>query len=274
MSPCQPWKREWVVDWDGRHPSGAKGVVPTSGFQGKIRHILLIRHGQYDLKSEEHGLTSLGREQSRETGKRLAALAAGLQRDVYGEIKIRYSMLANSTVLRAKQTADIIAEELPEVPRTPNDLLLAEGWPVLPMPQGPDFLRRGQVRPADILEEGPRIEAGFRKYVRRDVDHKHKTVKEELSEGYAPKASSGAAPISEEAAAAARSEHEYIVLVCHMNVIRYYVARALQLPPETWLRMRGNNCGITEIIIHPSGQVSLGSFADTGHLAIDQITFH
>ena len=66
----------------------------------------------------------------------------------------------------------------------------------------------------------------------------------------------------------------YEVVVCHMNVIRYFVARALQLPPETWLRMRGDNCGITEIIVTPKGQASLGRFADTGHLSIEQTTFH
>ena len=68
--------------------------------------------------------------------------------------------------------------------------------------------------------------------------------------------------------------HEFIIVVCHMNVIRYFVARALQLPPETWLRMRGDNCGITEIIVTPKGQASLGRFADTGHLSIEQTTFH
>ena len=47
-----------------------------------------------------------------------------------------------------------------------------------------------------------------------------------------------------------------------------------QLPPETWLRMRGDNCGITEIIVTPKGQASLGRFADTGHLSIEQTTFH
>jgi len=38
--------------------------------------------------------------------------------------------------------------------------------------------------------------------------------------------------------------------------------------------MRGNNCGITELIIKPNGQTSLGSFADVGHLKIEQVTFH
>lgn len=270
MSPCPPWKREWVVDWDGRHPEAGSKVK----CQGKVRHILLIRHGQYDLEDRDHGLTPLGFEQARLTGKRLAATTAGVKKDAYGEVKIEYNMLASSNVLRAQQTAEVIAQELPNVYRAPPDPLLAEGWPVLPWPQGPDFLRDGSVFPASILEEGPRIEAGFRKYVRRDADHKRQSAKEEklkLSEGYAP---ANQPVISPEAASLAKKEHEYIILVCHMNVIRYFVCRALQLPPETWLRMRGNNCGITEIIIQPSGQVSLGSFADVGHLAIEQVTFH
>lgn len=44
-------------------------------------------------------------------------------------------------------------------------------------------------------------------------------------------------------------EHQYELVVCHMNVIRYFVCRALQLPPEAWLRFRGDNCGLTEIIV-------------------------
>ena len=66
----------------------------------------------------------------------------------------------------------------------------------------------------------------------------------------------------------------YEVVVCHMNVIRYFVLRALQLPPEAWLRLRGDNGGITELIFYPEGKVSLSRFADTGHLGIEQTTFH
>ena len=69
-------------------------------------------------------------------------------------------------------------------------------------------------------------------------------------------------------------QHEYEVIVCHMNVIRYFVCRALQLPPEAWLRMRGDNCGLTEIIIYDDGRVSLGRFGDQGHLTIEETTFH
>merc|ERR1719414_1318933 len=99
------------------------------------------------------------------------------------------------------------------------------------------------------------------------MDHKRLGFQEkaQLSDGYTPD-DKQEQNISTYAAEAARSEHEHVIIVCHMNVIRYFVARALQLPPEAWLRMRGNNCGITEIIVLPTGQVTLGTFADTGHL--------
>ena len=41
---CFMWKRQWNPDWDFRSPpTGEKSKV------GKIRHLLFIRHGQYDL---------------------------------------------------------------------------------------------------------------------------------------------------------------------------------------------------------------------------------
>jgi len=64
------------------------------------------------------------------------------------------------------------------------------------------------------------------------------------------------------------------VIVCHCNVIRYFVCRALQLPPEAWLRMGGYNTGITEIVVKPNGSASLVRFADTGHLQVEATTFH
>ena len=48
--------------------------------------------------------------------------------------------------------------------------------------------------------------------------------------------------------------HEYDIIVCHMNVIRYFVLRALQLPPEAWLRLGGFNGSITHLTIRPSGR--------------------
>jgi len=98
----------------------------------------------------------------------------------------------------------------------------------------------------------------------RVTDHKAKSSKLDTSQANAPAAAESGDDASE----------EYIVLVCHQNVIRYFACRALQLPPEAWLRFRGNNCGVTEIIISDDGRASLDKFADVGHLPLRMHTFH
>ena len=70
-----------------------------------------------------------------------------------------------------------------------------------------------------------------------------------------------------------RSGHAPAAALCTVQIqfissslCRYFVCRALQMPPEFWLRFRGDNCGITEIVVHPSGRCSLSHFADTGRV--------
>lgn len=70
------------------------------------RHLILIRHGQYELDGatdEQRILTKLGRTQAEYTGKRLR------------EIGFPYTLIVKSTMARAQETADIIAKNLPEV---------------------------------------------------------------------------------------------------------------------------------------------------------------
>ena len=53
-----------------------------------------------------------------------------------------------------------------------------------------------------------------------------------------------------------------------------FLFRALQLPPEAWLRISIANCGITRLTIRPNGMISLQSLGDSGHLPSDMITFN
>lgn len=55
-------------------------------------------------------------------------------------------------------------------------------------------------------------------------------------------------------------------MVCHANVIRYFICRALQLPPEAWLRISLHHASITWISIYPSGRVILRMLGDCGHM--------
>lgn len=82
--------------------------------------------------------------------------------------------------------------------------------------------------------DGARIEAGFREHFHR--------------------------------AEVSQKNDSYTLLVCHANVIRYFVCRALQFPPEAWLRISLHHASITWISIYPSGRVILRLLGDCGHI--------
>lgn len=140
-----------------------------------------------------------------------------------------------SSMTRARETGDIIRSSLPDVPYEYCDLL-REGAPCFPEPSSSRWRPEHQ----EIYQDSARIEAAFRKYFHR-ADPKQK---KECIE----------------------------VFVCHANVIRYFVCRALQFPAEGWLRFSIGNCGITWLSISPSGRVILRSMGDTGHLSPNMIT--
>jgi serine/threonine-protein phosphatase PGAM5 len=56
------------------------------------------------------------------------------------------------------------------------------------------------------------------------------------------------------------------VLVCHGNVIRYMVCRALGADPKLWLGMSLANCSLTVIQVKPEGGFRITAVGDRGHL--------
>lgn len=258
-------------------PALYKRAFLRYAFGGAVtRHIILVRHGQYEeqsslakrLRAEDpdgfgrpgdprileldsaRKLTKLGRQQAERAGDRLAEMLKPALTTQGREAHVRIHV---STLTRAKETAEIIASRLPaHVPRLPPDANLAEGDPAHTVPfegrGGVEGLRR---RSRHVHVEGARIEAAFRSLFYRDLPAKK------------------AAPPPPKL-----PRHEYEVIICHMNVIRFFVMRALQLPPEAWLRMGGYNCAISHLQIRGgSGIVSLVSFGDHGHLSLEETTF-
>lgn len=61
-----------------------------------------------------------------------------------------------------------------------------------------------------------------------------------------------------------QKKDSYEVLVCHANIIRYLLLRALQLPPQAWNSFALPHCGVSIICINPVGEVFLFSFGDVG----------
>lgn len=217
---------KWDFNWDKRESEKKNNIKLNGGDEGEvcvkpkaIRHLILIRHGQYNTAGncdKERILTELGRDQAAMTGKRLK------------ELDFPYTNLVHSTMTRAIETAKIISEYIPHVP-VKECMLLEEGAPIPPEPPV------GHWKPPHYFhQDGARIEAAFRKYFYR-ADPKQET-------------------------------DTYTVVVCHANVIRYFVCRALQYPAEGWLRLSLKHASITWLSILPSGRVLLRCYGDAGYM--------
>ncbi|KAF5307421.1 hypothetical protein FQR65_LT06935 [Abscondita terminalis] len=234
---------KWDDNWDHRsptnliHPRVIRNAESES--DNKIneklekvvskasRHLILIRHGQYNMKGEtdlDRYLTPLGRDQAEHTGKRLKALG------------FPYTLMIKSTMTRAQETGDIINKTLGGLP-VEDCNMIREGAPIPPEPPVGHWRPEAQ----QFYEDGARIEAAFRKYFYRAHESQDKDT--------------------------------YTLLVCHANVIRYFVCRALQFPPEAWLRLSLYHGSITWITITPKGRVILRTLGDSGHIPADTISY-
>uniref|UniRef100_G1TZI2 Serine/threonine-protein phosphatase PGAM5, mitochondrial n=1 Tax=Oryctolagus cuniculus TaxID=9986 RepID=G1TZI2_RABIT len=148
---------------------------------------------------------------------------------------LKFNKIVHSSMTRAVETTEIISKHLPGVCRVSTDLL-REGAPIEPDPP----VSHWKPEAVQYYEDGARIEAAFRNYIHR--------------------------------ADARQEEDSYEIFICHANVIRYIVCRALQFPPEGWLRLSLNNGSITHLVIRPNGRVALRTLGDTGFMPPDKIT--
>lgn len=62
------------------------------------------------------------------------------------------------------------------------------------------------------------------------------------------------------------------LVVCHGNLIRYLMCRALNTPVAKWTRMNTNHCGLTRVLIRDTGAVRVVSYNETSHLPLRLIT--
>ncbi len=68
-----------------------------------------------------------------------------------------------------------------------------------------------------------------------------------------------------------RAERKELV-VCHGNLIRYLMCRALHTPVAKWLRMTTSHCGLTRMVVRDTGAVRVVSYNETSHLPIKLVT--
>jgi serine/threonine-protein phosphatase PGAM5 len=62
------------------------------------------------------------------------------------------------------------------------------------------------------------------------------------------------------------------LVVCHGNLIRYFMCRALHTPTTKWLRMTTSHCGLSRVLVRDTGAVRVVSYNETSHLPMKLVT--
>ncbi|XP_073832530.1 phosphoglycerate mutase 5 isoform X1 [Musca autumnalis] len=238
VNPCALWDN----NWDCRNPKSlvkpAKNDTPQE--QNRYNSDLekattkVARHIILIRHGEYLDLGDTDDTHRLTTRGRLQAQYTGKR---LKELGIKWDKVIASTMTRAQETCDIILKEIDFDPKdVKHCAFIREGAPIPPQPPV------GHWRPEEsqFFRDGARIEAGFRRYFHRALpSDKHDT---------------------------------YTLIVGHGNVIRYFVCRALQFPPEAWLRISINHASITWLTIQPSGNVCIKYLGDTGFLPAQYLT--
>ncbi|CAH1800984.1 unnamed protein product [Owenia fusiformis] len=192
-----------------------------------IRKLYLVRHGQYEGPNGQ--LTELGREQAEYTGKRLAQYLGRMGVDGAG-----FRSITHSSMIRAEETARIISASLPNVPVYMDDIL-KEGGPVKPDPT----VSFWSLPDRQFWEDGPRMEAAYRRYFHRQDPGINNTAE---------------------------------IIVAHGNMNRYCILRSLQLRTNAWFNLYLPHASITQVVINPDSRVSVGPIGDAGHIPLEKQT--
>lgn len=269
--PCdKTWGVPWNEAWD-RPEKRWFCVGPNSEHK---RQIILIRHGQY--QNERAGddkirtLTPLGERQARETGQYLSAAftQASQQADARDA---RRAARANLKCMDNSDESDDLKTQIEQEYRESVVRAVSEGGFMLDAEPSHIYvsdMTRAKQTAQCILE-------AFPAKIRRRL-----TIDAELRERFPcdpqPKYSRHRASVDDMKIAEVVFERYFHrplrerttvdVVVCHANVIRYLTLRALQLPPEAWLRTSLPHCSITNIIIDGRGRTKVLGYGSFGHL--------
>jgi serine/threonine-protein phosphatase PGAM5 len=183
-----------------------------------------------------HGDYNQTDEQDEFIGNELTPLGIAQARLLAARLEatpVEFSSLTSSTMTRARQTAMIINKELPALELI-QDELICECTP-------PSW-RKDVMAGVDTTEKEKcveNLEKAFTKYFISSPDESDRND----------------------------------LIICHGNVIRYFVTKVLKVDPMSWLQMSITNCSLTIIRIMPDGSMKLDTFSDYGHIPENLRTF-
>ena len=167
---------------------------------------------------------------------KLTPLGVAQARLVVARLKsmnIKFDSFISSTMMRAKQTAKVINEDFPKLKLVQSDLI-RECTP----PTWRKDIMKG-VDTTHRIECVDNLEEAFQKFFISSPD----------------------------------KENQNDIIVCHGNVIRYFVTKVLKVDTMSWLQMSISNCSLTIVRIFPDGTMKLDAFSDYGHIPENMRTF-
>jgi len=176
-----------------------------------------------------HGQYDHDDDRSSDIGKALVPLGIAQSKLVANHLKslpVKMSSLTSSTMTRARQTSMIINQSFPELELQQTRLIRE----CTPPSWREDVMERED--PEKLQKCTDNLDAAFSKYFIPSTDN----------------------------------EDRNDIIVCHGNVIRYFVTKVLKVNTMSWLQMTTGNCGLTVVRIKPRGSMKLISFNDMGHI--------
>ncbi|KUF91803.1 hypothetical protein AM588_10004214 [Phytophthora nicotianae] len=274
-SGLQAWKNT-LMDWMTAIAVAAEAhiVKPTSDLslvdQSRTTHIILVRHGHYASSQtpsvDMHGpLTDLGVQQARATGRFLHKyLSERMVLKRFPKFPVYHS-----GVRRAVETAERIGDAFPSGSlEFRENKLFREAWPGNPLPNG-NRQQLAREKLDNMVSDCARLKMAYRTMFRhlipQDLEVNERQLSEEDLKHYANTFGIRSTQT--------RAKDRFRVVVCHANIIRWFVCKALGVDPDgTWGRMRYNHCGITAMEVDSVGNVQLTYMNQTGHLETTQLS--
>jgi serine/threonine-protein phosphatase PGAM5 len=191
-----------------------------------------VKKGTRTIYLIRHGFYNESDNRDEFIGKELTPLGIAQARLVAARLKgmpVKFTSLISSTMTRARQTAMVINKDFPEL-KLKQDELICECTP-------PSW-RKDVMAGVDTTERDKcveNLEKAFKKYFIPSPD----------------------------------SNGSNDIIVCHGNVIRYFVTKVLKVDTMSWLQMSIANCSLTIVRIKPDGSMKLVSFNDVGHIPLN-----
>jgi serine/threonine-protein phosphatase PGAM5 len=165
-------------------------------------------------------------------GKGLVPLGIAQARLVATRLKslgVVFSSLYSSTMTRAKETAMVINKDFPYL-KLKKIRIISECTPTT---RRLDIMK--EVSREEVKECEANLDKAFNRFFIPSPDEKPR----------------------------------YDIIVCHGNVIRYFITKILQVDAKAWLGMSIGNCSLTGVRIKPDGSMKLLFYGDVGHIPVN-----